>query len=649
MQENKLKRMKELIELLDKASRAYYQAAREIMSDHEYDALYDELTGLEQETGVTLAGSPTQKVGYQVLSALPKVQHEKPMLSLDKTKSREALQEWLGSHEGILSWKLDGLTVVLTYENGELSQAVTRGNGEVGEQITENARTFLGVPLHIPYKGRLVVRGEAVISYKDFEEINSKLPPEEQYKNPRNLCSGSVRQLNSEITASRRVHFLVYTLVAQDGGLADQYKSEQMKALAQLGFDVVEWALVDQGNILNQIETFAGQIADQQYPSDGLVLTFDDIEYSVSLGRTAKFPKDSMAFKWQDETAQTVVRSVEWQTSRTGLINPVAIFDPVELEGTTVQRASVHNLSIIEELKLGIGDRLKVYKANMIIPQISENLTGSGTLEIPKVCPRCGAATEVVQNHEAKVLTCSNPACPAKLHRAFVHFTSRGAMNIEGVSEASLDRFIEAEFLKEYSDLYTLHTHREEICKMEGFGEKSADKLLSAIEASRTTQGYRLIAALGIPGVGAANAKLLVNHFDGDIAKIMDAKADEIAAIDGFGGISAGNLQAFFENEENRRVTLHLLEHLHIVREETTVTSSLAEKTIVITGSLNHFENRDALAAEIEKRGGKVSGSVSAKTAYLVNNDINSTSGKNKKAKSLGIPIISEDELLSMF
>ena len=649
MQENKLKRMKELIELLDKASRAYYQAAREIMSDHEYDALYDELTGLEQETGVTLAGSPTQKVGYQVLSALPKVQHEKPMLSLDKTKSREALQEWLGSHEGILSWKLDGLTVVLTYENGELSQAVTRGNGEVGEQITENARTFLGVPLHIPYKGRLVVRGEAVISYKDFEEINSKLPPEEQYKNPRNLCSGSVRQLNSEITASRRVHFLVYTLVAQDGGLADQYKSEQMKALAQLGFDVVEWALVDQGNILNQIETFAGQIADQQYPSDGLVLTFDDIEYSVSLGRTAKFPKDSMAFKWQDETAQTVLRSVEWQTSRTGLINPVAIFDPVELEGTTVQRASVHNLSIIEELKLGIGDRLKVYKANMIIPQISENLTGSGTLEIPKVCPRCGAATEVVQNHEAKVLTCSNPACPAKLHRAFVHFTSRGAMNIEGVSEASLDRFIEAEFLKEYSDLYTLHTHREEICKMEGFGEKSADKLLSAIEASRTTQGYRLIAALGIPGVGAANAKLLVNHFDGDIAKIMDAKADEIAAIDGFGGISAGNLQAFFENEENRRVTLHLLEHLHIVREETTVTSSLAEKTIVITGSLNHFENRDALAAEIEKRGGKVSGSVSAKTAYLVNNDINSTSGKNKKAKSLGIPIISEDELLSMF
>ena len=654
MQEKKLSRMKELILLLNRASRAYYQDAREIMSDHEYDALYDELQRLEKETKVTLSGSPTMQVGYQILSSLPKVRHDRPMLSLDKTKDREALREWLSSQEGVLSWKLDGLTVVMTYENGLLTQALTRGNGEVGEQITENARTFSGIPLHIPYKGKLVIRGEAVISYADFEEINSTLSPEEQYKNPRNLCSGSVRQLNSEITAARRVHYLIYTLVSSedapgDRPFPDRLKSRQLEALAEMGFETVEWVRVRQETVLDAVSDFAARITNQRFPSDGLVLTFDDLEYSASLGRTAKFPKDSIAFKWKDETAQTVLRAVEWQPSRTGLINPVAIFDPVELEGTTVQRASVHNLSIIEELKLGIGDRIRVYKANMIIPQLSENLTCSNTLQIPAECPRCGAETQVVQSHEAKVLVCSNPSCPAKIHRTFVHFTSRGAMNIEGLSEATLDRFIEAGFLKEFPDLYRLKEHREAICQMEGFGEKSADKLLAAIENSRHTESYRLLAALGIPGVGSAGAKLLSAHFDSDLRRIMDAGEEEIAAISGFGEIGAHKVRAFFDNEENRRITLELIEQLEFEKTPIRQEQTLSGSTFVITGSLNHFENREALAAEIEKRGGKVSSSVSTKTSYLINNDAESKSSKNQKARQLEIPILTEDELLQMF
>ncbi len=651
--QDQLNQMKKLIDLLDMASRAYYQEAREVMSDHEYDALYDTLLNLEKETGVVLSGSPTQKVGYQILSELPKVAHEQPMLSLDKTKSREDLREWLGDQEGVLSWKLDGLTVVMTYENGELRQALTRGNGEEGEQITENARTFLGLPLHIPYKGRLVIRGEAVISYKDFEEINSALAPQEQYKNPRNLCSGSVRQLNSEVTAGRRVHYIVYTLVSaqdapEDTPFSEHKKSERLKRLAELGFEMVDWTLVDKDSLPGEIESRAEHVPHLAYPSDGLVLTYDDVDYSATLGQTAKFPKDSMAFKWQDETAETTLRQVEWQTSRTGLINPVAIFDPVELEGTTVQRASLHNLSIIEELKLGLGDRLLVYKANMIIPQISKNLTESHTLSIPSECPRCGAATQIQQNHEAKVLVCTNPSCPAKLHRAFVHFVSREGMNIDGLSEASLDRFLEAGFLREYNDLYRLEDHREEICQMEGFGEKSAEKLLAAIDASRDTESYRLLSALGIPGVGIAGAKLLAAHFQGDIRKIMDADPEEIAAIDGFGEIGAHKVRVFFDQEQNRQVTEKLLGELRF-RTRQKAEGALTGKTLVITGTLNHFENRNVLIEEIEKRGGKVSSSVSGKTDYLVNNDLNSASGKNKKAKQLGIPIISEKELLSMF
>ncbi len=651
MQNEHISRMKELIALLDRASFAYYQEAREIMSDHEYDALYDELESLEKESGIVLSGSPTHRVGYTVSTELPKVSHARPMLSLDKTKSREELAAWLGSNKGELSWKMDGLTVVLTYENGTLAQAVTRGNGEIGELITDNARTFQGLPLSIPFHGRLTVRGEAVISYADFEKINSKLPPEEQYKNPRNLCSGSVRQLDSSVTAARHVHCILYTLIESEPAEGDapfdsDSKIAGLERLAGMGFEVVQYVPVTQETLLNAIASYQERIASFAYPSDGLVLTYDSISYSASLGRTAKFPRDSMAFKWMDETAETTLIDVEWQTSRTGLINPVAVFEPVELEGTTVQRASVHNLSIIESLRLGIGDRIQVYKANMIIPQISANFTGSGTLHIPEVCPRCGAETAIVQDHEARVLVCTNPDCPARSLQAFTHYVSRPCMNIDGLSEATLGRMIDAGFLSEFPDLYRLKEHESEIAAMEGFGDKSAANLIESIETSRHTQAYRLLAAIGIPGVGPANARTLGSAFGQDIRKLMDAAPEEIASIEGFAERGAERIHSYFRNADNRRITEELLSILDLAPAEDTASTPLTGKTVVITGSLQYFENRDELTEIIRNMGGKVSGSVSSKTFCLVNNDVNSTSGKNKKAKSLGIPVYSEEEFL---
>jgi DNA ligase (NAD+) len=653
MQNEHISRMKELIALLDRASFAYYQEAREIMSDNEYDALYDELAALEKESGIILSGSPTQKVGYVVSTELPKVAHTRPMLSLDKTKSREDLAAWLGSQKGELSWKMDGLTVVLTYENGSLVQAVTRGNGETGELITDNARTFRGLPLSVPFRGRLTVRGEAVISYADFEKINQNLPPEEQYKNPRNLCSGSVRQLDSGVTAARHVHCIIYTLIDSEPAEGDQpfasdSKIDGLRRLAGMGFEVVEFIPVTQETVSDAISSYEERIRTFAYPSDGLVLTYDSISYSASLGRTAKFPRDSMAFKWMDETAETTLLDVEWQTSRTGLINPVAVFEPVELEGTTVQRASVHNLSIIESLKLGLGDRILVYKANMIIPQISRNLTESGTLAIPDACPRCGAETAVVQDHEARVLVCTNPDCPARVLQAFTHYVSRPCMNIDGLSEATLERMIDAGFLTEYPDLYRLREHETEIAAMEGFGDKSAAKLIESIEASRHTQAYRLLAAIGIPGVGPANARALAGAFGQDVRRLMDAAPDEIAAIEGFADRGAERIHGYFSVPDNRRITEELLEALDLAPAEETENTPISGKTIVITGSLEHFENRDELTEIIRGMGGKVSGSVSSKTFCLVNNDVTSTSGKNKKAQALGIPVYSEEDFLRL-
>ena len=640
-------RMRELIDKLNEASRAYYAEDREIMSNYEYDALYDELVRLEQETGITMSDSPTVNVGYESVDELPKEKHESPMLSLNKTKDREELQDWLGDQKGLLSWKLDGLTIVLTYENGELYKAVTRGNGEIGEVITANARVFKNIPHAISFKDKLILRGEAVIKYSDFEKINAGIEDvDAKYKNPRNLCSGSVRQLNNEITARRNVYFYAFNLVeAQNKEFT--YRKEQFDFLKSLGFDVVEYHEVNKDSLLKRIEGFATAIVDYDVPSDGLVLTYDDIAYGRSLGRTAKFPRDSIAFKWQDEIKETTLRQIEWSPSRTGLINPVAIFDPVELEGTTVSRASVHNISIVRGLKLGIGDKITVYKANMIIPQIAENLTKSDNLVIPDKCPCCGGRTEIRSIAEAQSLYCTDPECPAKKLKAFDLYVSRDAMNIDGLSEATLEKFIGCGILRSLTDLYHMDRFETKIVEMDGFGQKSFDNLISAVEASRDTNLSRLIYGLGIPGIGVANARMLSRYYDHDCDKIMNATQEELASIDGIGNVMAGSIVTFMSDEANRALIGDLRAELRF--NEVAVDNSnesISGKTFVITGSLIHFSNRDELKTKIENLGGKVAGSVSNNTTALINNDVTSNSSKNKKAKELSVPIISEEDFI---
>ncbi|MFW5632404.1 MAG: NAD-dependent DNA ligase LigA [Acetivibrio ethanolgignens] len=647
----KIARMKELAELLDKAAKAYYQDASEIMSNFEYDRLYDELTALEKETKVVLAGSPTVKVGYEVLSELPKERHESPMLSLDKTKEREALRDWLGEQKGVLSWKLDGLTIVLTYEGGELVKAVTRGNGEIGEVITNNARVFKNVPHHISFQGNLVLRGEAVIKYSDFEKINQEISDvESRYKNPRNLCSGSVRQLNNEITAKRNVHFFAFSLVSAEGVDFKNSHEEQRSWLTSMGFDVVEGRLVDKENILDTIQWFADKIETNDFPSDGLVLIYDDIAYGSSLGRTAKFPRDSIAFKWADEIRETKLLEVEWSASRTGLINPVAIFEPVELEGTTVSRASLHNISIMEGLELGLGDRITVYKANMIIPQLADNLTRSGMMAVPDTCPVCGGKARVKDENGVKVLVCPNEKCLAKQIKSLTHFVSRDAMNMDGLSEATIEKLLGRGMLKELADFYHLKQYEEEIAAMEGFGEKSCQNLLDSVEKSRTTSLARFIYSLGIPNIGLSNAKLICREFKNDFEKIRHADAEELTQIPGVGGVIAQTFVDFFADEENRRIVEDLLKEITFITEEENNKEQTMEGLVfVITGSVEHFANRNEMKAAIEERGGKVTGSVTSKTSYLINNDKMSSSFKNKKAKELEIPIITEEEFMERF
>ena len=636
-----MERMKELVLNLSAASRAYYQEDREVMSNLEYDQLYDELLTLEEKTGTILSGSPTQKVGYEILSALPKEKHDQPMLSLDKTKDREALVGWLGNQEGLLSWKLDGLTVVLTYENGKLIKGVTRGNGTIGEVITNNVKVFKNVPLSLKNEGNVIVRGEAVIHYDDFEQINALLPLEEQYKNPRNLCSGSVRQLNNEITAKRHVRLYAFSLVSSAAQLSS--KKEQLDWLSAQGFDVVNHHLVTSDTILETIEAMSGQIESLPMATDGLVLTYNDIAYGRSLGRTSKFPKDSIAFKWQDELKETRLKDIEWNASRTGLINPIAIFDPVDLEGTTVTRASLHNISILRGLKLGIGDTIKVYKANMIIPQISENMTQSDTYKIPEHCPVCHEAAVVKTVNDVSALYCENPLCAAKSVKRFAHYVSRDALNVENLSEATLEKFIDAGYLKELDDLYHLDQYRESIVQMEGFGEKSYERLMKGIEKARQVPMENFIYALGILNVGLSNAKLLVSNYKGDFEAIRSASPDELVEIEGYGQVIAGALVDYFTDEDKKRELDHLLEEItfddYIAPTEGLALDGL---TFVITGSVELYDNRKALQAEIERFGGKVTGSVTKNTNYLINNDVTSTSGKNKKAHDLGIPIISE-------
>ncbi len=646
---DKIERMKELIPVLQKAAKAYYQEDREIMSNFEYDKLYDELEALETESGVTLAGSPTVSVGYEALEELPKEAHETPMLSLDKTKDVEALRDFVGDQKTLLSWKLDGLTIVLTYGDGKLQKAVTRGNGVVGEVITNNARVFKNIPLQISFKGELVLRGEAIITYSDFEKINEEIEDvDARYKNPRNLCSGSVRQLNNEITARRNVHFYAFSLVRAQGVDFQNSREKQFQWLRDQGFDVVEYRMVTRDTLDKAMDYFAGQVAKNDFPSDGLVALYDDIAYGDSLGSTAKFPRNSYAFKWKDETRETTLKEIEWSPSRTGLINPVAIFEPVELEGTTVSRASVHNISIMKELQLGIGDRIQVYKANMIIPQIAENLTRSGKLEIPDTCPVCGKEARVVKTNEVESLYCMNPDCQAKKIKSFTLFVSRDAMNIDGLSEATLEKFILKGFIKDFGDIFEIGKFREEIVEMDGFGEKSFDNLMASLEKARHTTLPRLLYSLGIANIGLANAKMICKEFHYDLEKMVQATAEEISSIEGIGPVIAKTYTEYFADEENMRKFRHLLSHLELeeVKQESRLT--LDGKQFVITGSVNHFANRAELKEYIEQRGGKVTGSVTSKTDYLINNDATSNSSKNKKARELEIPILSEEDFLHM-
>lgn len=649
--DEKKRRMLELVELLNHARRVYEQEDTEIMSNFEYDKLYDELLALEQELGTTLASSPTVNVGYEVLSELPKERHGRPMLSLDKTKEVGRLKEFLGGQKAVISWKMDGLTIVLTYQGGTLVKAVTRGNGEVGEVITNNAKVFQNLPLHIPYQGELVLRGEAVIGYRDFEKINAQIEDvDAKYKNPRNLCSGSVRQLSNEVTAKRNVHFYAFTLVRAEGLDFENSRARQMEWLRGQGFDVVEYHVVTADTVEEEVAWFSAKISENDFPSDGLVLVYDDIAYGQSLGTTAKFPRDSFAFKWADEVRETKLLEIEWSPSRTGLINPVAIFEPVELEGTTVSRASVHNLSIMEDLQLGIGDIVQVYKANMIIPQIAGNLTRGGNVEIPQTCPVCGGKTRVSMENETKTLYCTNPRCQAKQVKAFALFVSRDALNIEGMSEATLEKFILSGFIKDFVDIFHLERYGEEIKNMEGFGEKSYVNLQTSVGRARETTLPRLVYGLGIPNIGLANAKMICKAFDNDPQRIVNATREELGEIPGVGDVIAGTFVEYFAEKGHRELFYRLLEEVRLPEKAggEAAAQAFSGKNFVITGSMTHFSNRGEVKELIEAKGGKVTGSVTSKTDYLINNDVQSTSSKNKKARELGIPIISEEEFLGM-
>ncbi|MDD5935144.1 MAG: NAD-dependent DNA ligase LigA [Clostridiales bacterium] len=648
--QDKKQRIIELTELLDRACRAYEQEDREIMSNYEYDKLYDELKSLEDETGIIMAGSPTRRAGYEILSELPKERHEAPMLSLDKTKDVEVLKDWLGSQPGLLSWKMDGLTIVLTYENGNLVKAVTRGNGEVGEVITNNAKVFKNVPLSISYKGNLIIRGEAVIRYSDFEKINATIEDADaKYKNPRNLCSGSVRQLNNEITAQRNVNFFAFALIKMDEPERFQYRSEQFEWLKSLGFTVVEEKKVTKETMDDAVKYFAEKVQTNDFPSDGLVLLYDDIAYGDSLGRTSKFPRNAIAFKWKDEVKETKLLEVEWSASRTGLINPVAIFEPVELEGTTVSRASLHNISIMEGFDLGIGDTIKVYKANMIIPQVAENVTRSGMMKVPNQCPVCGGPTEIKQEKDVKSLYCINPECLAKKIKTFTHFVSRDAMNIDGLSEATIEKLIAEGFIKELADLFHVSKFKDAIVEMEGFGEKSFANLVASVEKARTTTLPKFIYSLGIPNVGLTNAKLICKQFDHDLDRVLHASFEDLTAIPQVGDVIADSFVKFFAKESNKVIVEDLLKEITFEKEDTSGSSNKLEGLVfVITGSVEHFANRNEVKDVIEQNGGKVTGSVTSKTNYLINNDNMSNSSKNKKAKELGIAIITEEEFLAM-
>ena len=639
---DKIARMKELIDLLNKASMLYYQKSTPMMTDYEYDKLYDELVSLEKETNMVFSNSPTINVEPTVSTELEKTTHPHPMLSLSKTKNPDDLVSFIGNKEGLLSWKLDGLTIVLTYENGKLVSGVTRGNGVVGEVVTENVKKFKDIPLSINYMGRLVLRGEAIIKYSDFEKMNI----DNEYKNPRNLCSGSVRQLDSSVTAERNVNCIIFALIEASSELSN-YKDKNFEWLRSLGFETVEYVKVDKNNLKDEVLNYKEKIKTYDIPSDGLVLTFNDIEYGNSLGSTAKYPKHSIAFKWQDETAKTILREVDWMASRTGLINPIAVFDPVELEGTIVSRASLHNISILRELKIGLNDEIEVYKANMIIPQIANNITCSNNLVIPDKCPVCNHKTEIVTNNDITYLYCPNEFCFAKFMKRLSLFVSRNAMNIDGISEAILSRLINENMVKTYADLYNLSIYKDKIINFDGFGEKSYNNLIESIEKSRKVKLANFIYSLGIPDIGLSRAKLICSKFNNDIDVVSNLSYDKLSGIVGVGDVIAKEWIDTFKNPDFISEYNKIKKEIILIDNVNNKTT-LKDKTFVITGSVNNFKNRDELIEYIESLGGKVVKAISNNVDFLINNDITSTSSKNTKAKELGIKIISEDDLLKM-
>lgn len=642
-----MKRMKELIKQLNAAAEAYYNSEQEIISNKEYDALYEELQTLEAKLGA-LPESPTQRVGEKATGSRPKVSHEHPALSLDKTKEINILQKWLGyDKEGILSWKMDGLTIVITFMGGHMIQAVTRGDGFIGEDITDNAASFFGIPAEIPFMGKVIIRAEAVITYDEFIRINEELPADaEPYKNPRNLTSGTVRLLNG--IRDRIVESHAFELVEMEGG-KPQYIKEQFELLQAWGFKVVDHILVSGENLENQVYNLEKSIEQNPFPSDGLVLTYNDSVYGESLGVTGKFPRNAIAFKWEDETYNTILKEIEWSASRTGLLTPVAVYDPVEVDGSTISRASLFNVSYLQNLQLGIGDHILVYKANKIIPQLSDNLTKSNTAIIPTHCPICGGETSMLtresDGRKVHTLVCTNSKCPAKHLGRFSRFVCRDAMNIIGVSEKTLKRMIDMGYLHDLTDIYRLENYRAEIEAMEGFGKKSADKLFASIIASKVVEPWRFLYALDIPNVGRDASKKILRICGGSIegfVKRIQSGEDFLDAED-VGDVTNQLILEWKKDEEKVKEMLELMELMQFTRSKGAA-DVLKGKTVVITGKLKTFKNRDELIAFVEDNGGKVAGSVSANTSYLINNDVNSASSKNIKAKSLGVPIISELE-----
>ena len=615
----KLEKIKEIITTLNKASTAYYKYDKPVMTDKQYDDLYDELLALEKDTNIILSNSPTQNVSGEVIESLQKIPHTRPMLSANKTKDMKDVCDFISKNRTIESWKLDGLTIVSRYENGVLKQAITRGNGEVGEDVTHTFKTCINLPLQLSEPVNIEVRGECVISWESFNRLNESL--EDPYSHPRNLAAGTVRQLDSNVAKTRCLEYIVFELV-QDNLTKKMDVIESFEYLKQLGFDVVEYKEVDTSNF----ESVDKECFEPEYsriPVDGTIYKYDSYDYGLSLGVTSHHPLNMLARKWTDDLYETTITDIEWNTTRTGTINPVAIFNEVSLDNCLTTRATLHNVSYIEDLKLGIGDKIRVYRANGVIPKVHDNLTQTNNLTIPKYCPSCGGGTEIHNENGSKTLHCINQNCNAKLIDKMVHFVSRNGTNINGLSDETLKKLISLDILHDYSDIYSLKNHRDIIVKVEGFGTKLVDKLLKSIEDSRQIKLENFIYALGIEGIGRTQSKIIAKTFNHDWYEFEKALIDGFmfTSLDGFGSVLHFNIHEWYKNRFISESVNKLISVMDFQKPIVTVLTDdikdLTGLTFVITGSLHEFENRDAVKEEIESKNGKVSGSVSAKTNYL--------------------------------